>query len=503
MRAAFALLWAAAATALVAPPRRAAAARPRLRAAGLPPGGPGAAAARGHARKLATFAALFLSSALLHAAEVAITTLYPWKVKEFAEAEDKAGVFTMLDRDITRVLYTILVCSTASSVCGTALAASALAEFGRGAPRRAAAATLTFAAGSIFLGELLPKTLAVNNAERVARRAVPLVRAAAVVLAPVGACFGALTRLVLAPLGLGPRGDASLAVSERGLRLLVAGARRSGALGARESRMVDGVLDLRATRVAEVMTPRVDVVALAGGAPLSEALALMQDRTRSRVLVYEKDVDDVVGVLLAKTLIRYAERGGAAALRRTRARDEPDLEPPYFVPEGMSVWAALEALRRRRRHLAVVVDEYGGTAGIVTLEDVLEEVVGEIYDEDDAAEGADRADRSLIQVVRGAGGAATYVVRGEAELDDVRAALFGPPPDESAPPLDVRALDCVTLSGYLCAVHGEIPAVGVAFVDSGYRFTVARSDARRVREVLAEPVAGSERDNGDDAGPAS
>ena len=130
-----------------------------------------AAARGGHARKLATFAALFLSSALLHAAEVAITTLYPWKVKEFAEAEPSTGVFTMLDRDITRVLYTLLVCSTACTVCGTALAASALAELCAGAPRRAAAATLGFAAGSIFLGELLPKTLAVANAERVARRA--------------------------------------------------------------------------------------------------------------------------------------------------------------------------------------------------------------------------------------------------------------------------------------------------------------------------------------------
>ena len=136
-------------------------ARPRLRAAGLSFGGsPGAAVAAargGHARKLATFAALFLSSALLHAAEVAITTLYPWKVKEFAEAEPSTGVFTMLDRDITRVLYTLLVCSTACTVCGTALAASALAELCAGAPRRAAAATLGFAAGSIFLGELLPR----------------------------------------------------------------------------------------------------------------------------------------------------------------------------------------------------------------------------------------------------------------------------------------------------------------------------------------------------------
>ena len=223
-------------------------------------------------------------------------------------------------------------------------AASALAELCAGAPRRAAAATLGFAAGSIFLGGA-PKTLAVANAERVARRAVPLVRAAAVVLAPVGAFFGALAQLCLAPPA-SPRGDAAaLGVSERGLRLLVAGARR-GALGARESRMVDGVLDLRATRVAEVMTPRVDVVALAGGAPLSEALDLMRAAKRSRVLVYEKDVDDVVGVLLAKTLIRYAERGGAAALRSTRARDEPALESPYFVPGSMSVWASAQSISR-------------------------------------------------------------------------------------------------------------------------------------------------------------
>ena len=112
------------------------------------------------------------------------------------------------------------------------------------------------------------------------------------------------------------------------------------------TRMVDGVLDLRATRVAEVMTPRVDVVALAGGAPLSEALDLMRAAKRSRVLVYEKDVDDVVGVLLAKTLIRYAERGGAAALRSTRARDEPALESPYFVPGSMSVWASAQSISR-------------------------------------------------------------------------------------------------------------------------------------------------------------
>ena len=119
---------------------------------------------------------------------------------------------------------------------------------------------------------------------------------------------------------------------------------------------------------------------------------------------------------------------------------------------------------------------------------MLEEIVGEIYDEEDAVAGADDADRALIQRVVDGDGA--FAIKGEAELDDVRAALFDGETAGAPPPLDDAAFDCVTLSGFLCAVRGEIPADGDAVDDSGFRFTVVASDDRRVREVLAERVAG-------------
>ena len=247
------------------------------------------------------------------------------------------------------------------------------------------------------------------------------------------------------------------------------------------------------------------------------------------------------------------------ALESTLVRDDDCLEPAYFIPESMSVWVALEAMRRRRCHLAVVVDEYGGTAGIVTLEDIIEEIVGEIYDEQDAVDGVDSTDRALIRVLgfEQNGDAATYAIRGEAALGDVRDVLFVEDESSSANsqnyqqqqqqqqrsgedeeeedgdsertdaqreeqeqgrqqqrdqrgkqqqrerensssqnskqqdpsvkqrPLDEGPFDCVTLSGFLCAVHGEIPSQGDVIIDSGVVFTVVEADERRVREVHA------------------
>ena len=164
----------------------------------------------------------------------------------------------------------MLVASTVCTVCGTTLATSALGAYFGHSRQRLTVAGLGFAAVTIFFGELLPKTLGVQNAEPIARFALPYIRTLAVFLAPVGRAFSFGVREILRPLGLEYEGHAG-DVSAGELRLLVEGARQSGGIGARESNMVKGVLDLQVTRVAEVMTPRVEVVALDDEASLGDA----------------------------------------------------------------------------------------------------------------------------------------------------------------------------------------------------------------------------------------
>lgn len=472
--------------------------------------------------RLAGWLGLFSLASFVHSAEIAITTLWPWKVREFADEEGVGSPFAQITDSLTPVMTAMLVTSTACSVCGTTLATSALGSVFGSHPRSLACAGAGLAAVTIFFGELLPKTLGVYSAEPIARAALPHLTRLAYVIAPVGKAFSFAVKTMITPFGWKYEDEAATAsvVSEAEVRLLVSAAGQSGSIGTRESTMVESVLDLQDTKVSEIMTPRVEVVGIDKDAPISEAFEVLSTTKYSRLPVYASDVDNVTAVVLSKSLIRtpyFAETPNVVV-------EDLSLEPTYFVPESMSVWSALEAMKRRRCHLAIVVDEYGGTAGIVTLEDILEEIVGEIYDEQDGSEAFD--DLSLIQIAQD--NPRVYRIRGDAELDDVRNAIFSKTrlireddahsdssesnaegdrterksengnndgsSDESSSsstngngkqrPLDGELYDCVTLSGLLCAVRGEIPEVGDLIYDSGLVFEVEDADDRRILQVL-------------------
>jgi putative hemolysin len=176
----------------------------------------------------------------------------------------------------------------------------------------------------------------------------------------------------------GVSSDGEGKVSEEELRLIIMGARQSGGIEKVEAKMVEGVLDLQDMRVSEVMKPRINVEALDANATLTHFLHVVNKTKYSRFPVFEGEIDHIVGVAIAKDLLGVE----ASSFDTTRVREI--MEPTYFVPESMRVQMVLEEMRRRRLHMAIVVDEYGGTAGVVTLEDILEEVVGEIYDEGDS-----------------------------------------------------------------------------------------------------------------------
>jgi CBS domain containing-hemolysin-like protein len=174
-------------------------------------------------------------------------------------------------------------------------------------------------------------------------------------------------------------------VSEEELRMIIMGAKVSGQIRTEEQDMIESVLDLQDTLVTAIMKPRVEIVAVEASTDIRTFVRAVSESGYSRIPVYDDNIDNIIGMVLAKSLIDYLDQPDwIQGIEKNSVADIMD--PAYYVPESMNVWNALEEMRLRRIHMAIVVDEYGGTAGLITLEDILEEVIGEIYDEDDIEE---------------------------------------------------------------------------------------------------------------------
>ncbi|OEU12296.1 CBS-domain-containing protein, partial [Fragilariopsis cylindrus CCMP1102] len=396
---------------------------------------------------------LFVALALLHAAEIAITTLYPWKVKEFAEEEEKLGkrgTFKILNEDITRVLTTILVASTTCSIFATTVFTHLVAgSFGASGEKYGALA-LTFL--TLFFVELLPKSIGVTNAESVARIMTPPINIITTVVSPIGMSLSWLVKKTLSLIGLKDKDNASITDSQ--LRLIVTGARDSGTIDLGEQEMIQGVLGLQNQRVKEIMKPRVEIIAVPKEMSVASVLGVVRESGYSRIPVYDGEIDNIVGIVLAKNVLDFFVNGvlvdeDVIPRRMEKSISTAELiESCYFVPETANGWSVLQEMRRRRVHMAIVVDEYGGTEGLVSLEDIVEEVVGEIYDEDDEEEYDFSEDSITLQ------DDGSFIIRGDADLGDCDTILDLNLDEEEA--LKVFA----TLSGFLCMCAGEIPQVG-------------------------------------------
>ncbi|HEX8463281.1 MAG TPA: hemolysin family protein, partial [Abditibacterium sp.] len=239
--------------------------------------------------------------------------------------------------------------------------------------------------GLLFVAEVLPLQIAARHAENIALRGAPLVAVAQKVLAPILAVVGGLSYGVARLLGSGP--DASPQVTEGELRTALAAAEEEGVIESEERALIEGAMDFRDKVVREVMTPRIDMVGVPADASLHQTLQIALREGHSRLPVFEGTLDNIVGILATKDLLPHLksslENGAAGTITARQVT-----RPAYFVPETKKIASTLEELRRQRTLLAVVVDADGGTAGLVTLEDLLEELVGEIQDEYDLEEPA-------------------------------------------------------------------------------------------------------------------
>jgi len=323
--------------------------------------------------------------------------------------------------------------------------------------------TIVIALFTIVFAELVPKTLALAHTERFALSLSQPIEVIAHVLGPVISLLTGLTRAVTEALGARVSADAQISAEE--LKLIVERGGEQGVLEAEEEQMINAVIELGERRVHEVMVPRIDIVGLEVSGTFEEAVERIIAEGHSRLPVWEQSIDQIVGILYAKDLLRFLKEASA---------DPPPiralLRTPLFVPESITIDDLLRQLQRRKVHLAVVLDEYGGTAGLVTIEDLLEEIVGEIQDEYDVEE--------------------PMVVR----LDDDRARIDGRASvdelGELWDDLDVDALledreEYDTLGGLMFHRIGRVPKPGDEVRVGVVTLTVETTDGRRAGKVIA------------------
>ena len=327
----------------------------------------------------------------------------------------------------------------------------------------------------VVFGELAPRSVALTHPEKVARVLTPPLFVFEFIMRPFTIVLNRSAELVLRVFGQKPMNMEETLHSPEELRILVEQSEEGGMLEAAPATLIEGVFEFSEKNAREVMTPRTEIDALAVDATLDDTLALVEETERSRYPVYEETIDDIIGLVLAKDLIpilRKSRTAGGAAQPEFSIR--AIMRPIHVVPGSREVEEVLADFKRLKEHLAIVLDEYGGTAGLVTMEDLLEEIVGEILDEkDEPPETESRESPDLV------------LVPGSTNIADLNERFALSVPDE----------DYTTIGGYVFGALGRLPVVGDRVTAGGAVFTVREMEGRRI-ETLAVDLhsAGDRRD---------
>lgn len=325
----------------------------------------------------------FAFSAFFSASEMSLSSANRLRLENAAEEGDRRagtalGLIDRFDRALGAILIGNNLANVASSSLSSVIALSVAEQSGVSEGLCTTAATVIVTIVVIICGETMPKILAKKNANRVALSVAGPIQGLSVLLRPLVWCATSLTALVTRALPTPEESDLQEAAVEE-LQSIIETAEDEAVLDEDRSELLQAALDFGDTSASQVMTARVDMVAIDIDDPLEDILSLAGDAPFSRLPVYQEDTDNIIGVLHLNTLYRALLDDPAPDIRSL-------LTEPCFVYKTVKLPAVLEELRSRQRHLAIVTDEYGGTAGVITMEDVLEALVGDIWDETDEVE---------------------------------------------------------------------------------------------------------------------
>ena len=397
---------------------------------------------------------LILCSAFFSASETALFAANRVVLRQRrAQGDRRAATANALLSQASELLTTLLAGNTLSNVGVSVVATSiAFSLMGRGGEW---AAFLATALVLLIIAEIAPKTLAARYADRLVLIVAGPISALMRIFTPLIRVLSLVATALVRPFGghITPRAPL---VTQEQLRFLVQVGEEEGVIEQEEREMIHSVFEFGDTVVREVMRPRVDISAVPADATLNRALALMTERGHSRLPVYEGTIDHVLGVVYIRDLI--------PALRHGRL-DQPVSElkrPPFFVPESKKVDELFKEMQQKRVSMAIVLDEYGGTAGLVTVEDLLEEIVGEIQDEYDLEE-------KPIQLVDDR----TAVVNARIHLDEVGELLGVRLPQDEVD----------TVAGLVYSLFGRVPTPGETIALPGIELRVEKTLGQRITRV--------------------
>ena len=422
-------------------------------------------------------AVLILIGAFFAASEIAIISVRKTRIKQLAEEGNRsARIVTRLTENPTRFLATIQIGVTLAGFFASAFGAERLASEAGGLfafiPDKAIAGTIGFITVTILIAfmtlifsELVPKTLAVNSAERIALVVARPIEIMSIISRPIVAMLTGLTNVIVRIFGSDTRATMSSVTPEEIVSMVNTG-QEEGVVDKLEQQVIQGVFDFSDLVVREVMVPRIDMAMLEADTTVVEASRKTLDSGYSRYPVYDDDRDNIKGVVYAKDLLTALTRG----------EDERKIGElvrlPRFVPEAKRVGELFREMQVMRSHLVIVVDEYGGVSGLVTLEDLLEEIVGDIQDEFDH-------ETRLIQPLpppenEPPTGAREYLVAGRTPLNDV-CETTGVDIEESE--------DFDTIAGFVLSQLGHIPAVGETVSMADGEIIVTRVRGQRIDQL--------------------
>ena len=411
---------------------------------------------------LAALIILVIMSAYFSATETAFTSLNRIRLKSRAENGDQRAARTLaLAEDYDRLLSTILIGNNIVNITATTISTVLFVKL-LGGERGPAASTVVLTVVILIFGEISPKSLAKESPERFAMLATPLLRFFLLILTPLNFLFTQWKRLLSRIVR--SKGDDS--ITEEELVTMVDQAETEGGLDQHESELIRAAIEFNDLEVEEILTPRVDIVAVEDTDSMDDIARAFAENGYSRLPVYHEDIDDIVGVIHEKDFhaARYHGQTDVSAIIST----------VLYTTGNTKISDLLRILQKEKAHMVIVVDEYGGTEGLVTLEDIVEELVGEIWDEHDEVIEEFRKQED-----------GSYLISCNADLSDLFD-LFS-----------IRGeCDANTVSGWVMEQVGRVPEAGDRFQADDLDVTVTKVDHRRVMEIRVV-VLPEEGKNGD------